>query len=91
MYVKSVSSIPWLVENPVMSLKWAIKSRMGCLASIFAKFLFYMYLSLKCLIMAAKAHSGCPYHKGHKPQKKKKLPENAKGKCLPLFNIHGVF
>lgn len=39
--------------------------------------------------MAAKAHPSCPYRKGYKPQKKKKLPENAKGKCLPLFNIHG--
>lgn len=61
---------------------------MGCLVSILAKFLGYIYLSLKCLIMAAKAHPSCPYRKGYKPQKKK-LPENAKGKCLPLFNIHG--
>lgn len=36
--------------------------------------------------MAAKAHSGCPYHKGHKPQKKKNYQKMQRvNACLYLI------
>lgn len=45
-----------------------------------------MSLSLKCLLLAAKAHSGCPCHKGYKPQKNYQKIQRINA-CLYLIHM----